>query len=453
MTEVRTQVEVRLWEHQVGALVETDDGVVLFEYAEEFRRTGLEISPVHLPLTLRGPVRFDGLKGEAFERLPGVFADSLPDAFGRKVIRAYLAAKGREREELSSCQRLLYVGSRAIGALTYHPAEELPVGPHEAHALELRALAEDAREIVRGGTATAIPEIYRIGSSAGGVRPKAVVLFNASSGEIRSAYAHAQPGDVPGILKFDGVGGDSSEDVLGRPSHYNRVEAAYSRMAAAAGLTTSDIQLVGDDSYAHLFIPRFDVGPSGERLHQHTFGGLVHVDYNDPGASSYEEYLRRILSLGMPYASLEEGYRRAIFNVLGVNQDDHVKNLSFHMRPDGRWQLTPAYDVTFARGVGFTRRHQMSLRGKREEFELTDLLALGEDMTIRRPDRIVEQVRDAVADFRVHAKATGVPAEALGDIEAELQQRDREVFGRRAAASSTTPAAARTPPRSQRPRG
>ncbi|MDH3271147.1 MAG: type II toxin-antitoxin system HipA family toxin [Gemmatimonadota bacterium] len=429
MAVIRTTVEVRLWEHQVGALVETEDGVIVFEYSEDFRRTGLEISPVHLPLSLRGPVRFDGLKSEAFERLPGVFADSLPDAFGRKVIRAYLSARGREHEALSPCQRLLYVGRRAIGALTYHPAEDLPAGPHEAHALELRALAEDARGIVQGRTEVAIPEIYRIGSSAGGVRPKAVVLFNPSTGEIRSAYAPLRAGDVSGILKFDGVGGDSTEDSLGRPRHYNRVEAAYSRMSVAAGIRMSDVKLVGDDDYAHLFIPRFDFDPSAERLHQHTFGGLIHVDYNDPGASSYEEYLRRILSLGMPYASLEEGYRRAVFNVLAVNQDDHVKNLSFHMHRDGRWALTPAYDVTFAKGSGFTSRHQMSIRGKREGLQLSDLLDLGEEMTIRRPRRIVDEVRDAVADFAVHAEATGTPLGALGDIQAELRRRDRQIFG------------------------
>lgn len=430
MAVIRTQVEVRLWEHQVGALVETDDGVIIFEYSEEFRRTGLEISPVHLPLRLRGPVRFDGLRSEAFERLPGAFADSLPDAFGRTVIRAYMAARGREREALSPCQRLLYVGSRAIGALTYHPAEELPVGPSEAQALELRTLAEDARDIVQGRTEVAIPEIYRIGSSAGGMRPKAVVLFNRSTGEIRSAYAPIRPGDVPGILKFDGVGGDSTDDALGRPRHYNRVEAAYAKMAAASGIAMSDLHILGDDDYAHLFIPRFDFDGSGARLHQHTFGGLIHVDYNHPGASSYDEYLRRILALGMPYASLEQGYRRAVFNVLAVNQDDHVKNLSFHMYPDRRWALTPAYDLTFAKGTGFTRRHQMSLNGKREGIESSDLLALGDTMTIRRPGRIIEEVRDAVADFPDHAKAMGTPASALRDVHAELEQRDREVFGR-----------------------
>jgi serine/threonine-protein kinase HipA len=137
----------------------------------------------------------------------------------------------------------------------------------------------------------------------------------------------------------------------------------------------------------------------------------------------------------MPYASLEEGYRRAVFNVLAVNQDDHVKNLSFHMHQDGRWTLTPAYDLTFAKGAGFTKRHQMSLRGKREDIRLSDLLELGEEMTIRRPRSIIDEVRDAVADFPAQARMAGTPADALDDIQADLSERDQQVFGRRASSN------------------
>ncbi|MEJ2206306.1 MAG: type II toxin-antitoxin system HipA family toxin [Gemmatimonadota bacterium] len=426
--ETRAEVEVRLWGHRVGALVELESGVALFEYAEDFRRTGLEISPVHLPLRLRGPLRFDHLKSDTFERLPGVFADSLPDAFGRKVIRAYWAAEGRE-EELTALQKLLYVGTRAIGALTYHPARELPDRLREVQALELRALAHDASQIVQGRAEVAVPEIYRLGSSAGGVRPKAVVRFDPSSREIWSGFDDIGEGRIPAILKFDGVGEDATEDRLGAPQHYNRVEATYARMAEGAGIDVTTLEILEDDGHAHLLVFRFDLGPEGERLHQHTLGGLIHVDYNDPGASSYEEYLRRILGLGMPYASLAEGYRRALFNVLGVNQDDHVKNLSFHMFPDGRWTLTPAYDLTFARGAGFTSRHQMSLRGKREAITERDLTLLGEELGISRPERIIAHVRDAVSGFRAYAKDAGVPADVAERIEEVLQERDREVFG------------------------
>ena len=428
MADIRAEVEVRLWDHQVGALIELEDGIILFEYAEDFRRSGLEISPVHLPLRLRGPVRFDHLKSESFTRLPGVFADSLPDVFGRKVIRAYFAARGQTKERLTPAQKLLYVGTRAIGALTYHPTAAPPTEVHEMEALELRALVRDARRIVQGSVDVAVPEIYQIGSSAGGMRPKAVVLFNPGTREVRSAYADPRPGDMPAILKFDGVGEDSTDDELGAAQHFNRVEAAYARMAVAAGIAMADVSVLEDGAHAHLIIRRFDLTTEGARIHQHTLGGLIHVDYNDPGASSYEEYLRRILALGMPYASLEEGFRRTVFNVLAVNQDDHVKNLSFHMHPDGQWDLTPAYDLTFAKGRSRTSRHQMSLRGKREGFTLQDLLDLGDELTVSHARRIIDAVRDAVSTFLALAKETGTPRHRAEEIHAQLHERDREVF-------------------------
>ncbi len=429
MAETRAEVEIRLWGRQVGALVELEDGVVLFEYADAFRRSGLEISPVHLPLRLRGPIRFDHLRSQAFGRLPGVFADSLPDAFGRKVIRAYFAARGVAQDRLTAAQKLLYVGSRGIGALTYHPATPLPERSREVEALELQALVEDARRIVQGQVEVAVPEIYQIGSSAGGMRPKAVVLFNPHSREVRSAFAEPREGDFPGILKFDGVGVDSTEDELGAPQHFNRVEAAYAVMARAAGVDMAELRVVEEGEHAHLFVKRFDLTPEGERIHQHTLGGLIHVDYNEPGASSYEEYLRRILALGMPYASLEEGFRRAVFNVLAINQDDHVKNLSFQMGPEGRWRLAPAYDLTYAQGARWTRRHQMSIRGRRDGITAAHLLGLGREFTLTRPGRILEEVRDAVATFPELARDQGTPEEVVGRIGVRLEERDREVFG------------------------
>ena len=430
MPEVAAQVEVRLWGRRVGALVELDTGPIVFEYAPEFGRAGLEISPIRLPLRLRGPLRFDELRNSpAFAGLPGVLADSLPDAFGNKVIRAYFAARGRESAALSPVQRLLYVGERALGALTYHPAEPVPDRAGELQALEIADLVRDARRIIEGTPDVTIPEIYRIGSSAGGMRPKAVVLFNPGTHRIRSGFADASPGDVSAILKFDGVGDGSTPGQLGVPLPFNRIEAAYARMAAGAGIAVTEVQVLEDGGYAHLLIRRFDIASSGERLHQHTFGGLVHVDYNHPGASSYEEYLRAVLELGMPYASLEEGYRRAVFNVLAVNQDDHVKNLSFHMDPLGRWSLTPAYDLTFAKGHGWTAQHQMRVQGRTAGIRLEHLLGLAGDLGISRPQRVIDQVRSAVATWPVHAGELDIGPESVRRIQDELIARDREVFG------------------------
>jgi serine/threonine-protein kinase HipA len=430
VADVVAHVEVRLWGGRVGALVELADGPIVFEYAPDFQRSGLEISPVRLPLSLTGPVRFDELRrSHAFEGLPGVVADSLPDSFGNRVIRAYFAASGEESRALSPVQRLLYVGERALGAMTYHPAIDLPGRPAELEALEVAELVRNARRIVEGKPDVALPEIYRIGSSAGGMRPKAVVLFNPGTREIRSAFAAPRPGDVPSILKFDGVSDRATTERLGEPLPFNRVEAAYNRMAREAGIDAADVEVLHEGSHAHLIVRRFDIANDGTRIHQHTLGGLLHIDYNEPGASSYEEYLRSVLRLGMPYASLVEGYRRAVFNVMAVNQDDHVKNVSFHMDASATWRLTPAYDLTFAKGRGWTSRHQMRIGNLGTGIRKSHLLALAEGLSVKRPRLILEQVAAAVASWPAHAAAFDVPPEDIERVQSELNARRRELEG------------------------
>ncbi len=459
--------EVRLWDRTVGALVETDTGRVVFEYDPEFTRSGLEISPIHLPLERRGPIVFDELRAKpAFDGLPGVVADALPDAFGNRVIRAYFGARGHAERALSPVQRLLYIGERAIGALTFHPAEQFPSSPADMESLEIAALVRDARRLleeVDGTPEIAVPEIYRVGSSAGGMRPKAVVLHDPVASTVRSAYATPRPGEVPTILKFDGVGPSSGlsglsglagtsvpadstasssngGDVLSAPQPFNRVEVVYAQLARAAGIDMADVQVLHAGEHRHLLIRRFDLeepaGATGtgtetktdiRRLHQHTLGGALHVDYNDPGASSYEEYLRTILRLGMPPAAVQEGFRRMAFNVMAINQDDHVKNLSFHMAPDGNWRLTPAYDVTFARGQGFTKRHQMRINDKVAGITRADLLAVAHTFAIKRPERILQHIDDALDGWDAESRRHEVPEAVRVEVGTSLRQRRQEL--------------------------
>jgi serine/threonine-protein kinase HipA len=175
-------------------------------------------------------------------------------------------------------------------------------------------------------------------------------------------------------------------------------------------------------------VRRFDVTSDG-RLHQHTLGGLLHVDYNDPGASSYEEYFRAILRLGMAYAPLEQAYVRMLFNVVGVNQDDHVKNLSFHMDGHGRWSLSPAYDLAFARGSGFTAKHQMRVRDKTSGITAGDLLAVGHDFGINDPAALLRRVRASVARVAEFARRYRVSESAIAELEHGIAERNAELGG------------------------
>lgn len=419
MPELAALAEVWLWGHLVGAVAEEASGTVTFEYSPAFARQGLEVSPILLPLSRHGPVTFPELaRLEAFDGLPGVLADSLPDRFGNAVIRKYFTERGEPAKALSPVQKLLYLGPRGMGALEYRPALAHRRTRAEEEAIAVAELVREARRIVGGRVDVAVPHIMRIGASAGGARPKAVILWNRALGEVRSDFAAPRPGDEHWIVKFDGVGELGAPDPAPQP--YNRIEFAYGRMARAAGLEVAESELLHERRLAHLLVRRFDrVG--GRRIHAHTLGGMQHVDFNQPGLFSYEGYLRTVLLLNLGHPALEEAYRRAVFNVAAVNQDDHVKNLSFLMDESGRWSLSPAYDLTFAKGRGFTRAHQMTLGGKRAGITRKDLLRLGAAMGIRRDGAdVLAQVQAALGTWEAEARAAGVGTPHVRRIAKEL---------------------------------
>lgn len=416
MADAAITAQVWLWGHFVGAVAETEAGQITFEYDPAFRRTGLEISPLHLPLSQQGPLTFPELhRLEAFAGLPGVLGDALPDRFGNAVITRYFTALGRPGDALRPVQKLLYVGRRAMGALEFRPPVRMRAA--ERRPLEIAALVEQARVVVEGRPHAAVPEIMRVGASAGGARPKALILWNHKTNTIRSGFARPGPNDNPWIIKFDGVGELDAPDPSPRP--FNRIEYAYSRMARDAGIELPETRLLEERRCAHLLVRRFDrVGT--DRLHLHSLGGLHHVDYNRPGEFSYEQFLRTILRLGLGYPALEQGFRRAVFNIVAVNQDDHVKNISFLMDRTGTWRLAPAYDLTFARGAGFTRAHQMTLNGRADGFTRKDLLALGGAMGIKRDG--ADAVADVVAATRKweeYARDAAVPSDLIRLIQAQ----------------------------------
>jgi len=412
--------EVRVWGRRVGAVAEEEDGTVTFEYEPGFARSGFEISPFTLPLSLRSPVSFPELtRIEAFQGLPGVLADALPDRFGKAVIARHFADKGTPDAALSPVQKLLYMGTGSLGALEFQPALRFPLRKAEQEPLEIAALVDQARTLVEGKTEGAIPEIMRIGASAGGARPKAIILWNRERNEMRSDFAVPHPGDEHWIIKFDGVGELGAPDETPKP--YNRIEYAYSLMARSAGLDVPETRLFEERGFAHFLSRRFD-RENGRRLHLHSLGGMQHADYNAPGHFSYEQYLRTVLALGLGYPALEEAFRRTVFNITAVNQEDHVKNFAFLMDETGSWRLAPAFDLTYARGLGFTRAHQMTLGGKSGRFVREDLLALGKTMGLRKAGAaILEDVTGALREWERFAHEAGVHANRVRFIASEFR--------------------------------
>lgn len=412
---------IRLWGHDVGAVAEDPaTGTVVFEYAESFRESGLEISPLRLPLTLRGPQSFPELaRSEAFQGLPGVLADALPDAFGNAVIRRYFEARGQPGAALGPVQRLLYLGTRAMGALEFHPPLHGRRVRATEEALEVAALVEQARRVIEGDTAVAVPEMMQVGASAGGARAKALIFWNREGRQVRSAFAKPQPGDEPWMIKFDGVSAGHGGHALSgefRPGPWCRIEYAYSLMARAAGIAMAETHLLREREFAHFMTRRFDrVGD--QRLHLHSLGGLLHADYNVRQLVSYEAWFRAIRALGLGQPVVEEAFRRMVFNVAARNQDDHVKNIAFLMHPDGTWHLAPAFDLTWATAGRWAATHQMTARGKDDQFTREDLLAIGAAFDVRRDGQeIIDAVVESLDLWPGAAKEAGINAEVIAEV-------------------------------------
>lgn len=415
-----TDAEVRLWGRQIGAVTWLDDREVgVFQYAPEFVGSGIEVAPLTMPLR-EGPYEFPALPRETFRGLPGMLADSLPDKFGNALIDVWLAGQGRAPENFNPVERLCYIGTRGMGALEFQPA--ILGTPTARRKLEIAALVELANRIVdeRIGLSgklsgvddtRAIEDILRVGTSAGGARAKAILAWNERTGEFRSGQLPVEPGFTPWLMKFDGVEGNRDKE-LADPLGYGLTEYAYSLMAVAAGIEMSECRLDREGGRAHFMTRRFDRTDDGDKLHMQSLCAMMHFDFNRPGAYSYEQALQTVRRLEMPTSAAEQQFRRATFNVIARNHDDHPKNIAFLMARSGDWSLSPAFDVAYSYNPTgeWTSRHQMSINGKRDGFEREDLVALGKaaGMKRARAEAVIDEVDGVVSDWPKFAERAGV---------------------------------------------
>jgi len=412
--------KVRLWGRTIGA-VSTEEGrdYAAFQYDPEFARSGIEVSPLTMPLSDRVYV-FPELARNTFHGLPGLLADSLPDRFGNALINAWLATQGRTPESFDAVERLCYTGTRGMGALEFAPG----LGPRQRKSvkIEIDALVQLASEVLaqRDGIKVsfvgearkaALNDILRVGTSAGGARAKAVIAWNRETGEVRSGQVAAGEGFEHWILKFDGVTGNKDKE-LEDPKGYGVIEFAYYLMAKAAGIAMSESRLMHEGGRHHFMTRRFDRIEGGQKLHMQSLCGLAHYDFNMAGAYSYEQALLAIRRLNLPMAAVEEQFRRMTFNVIARNQDDHVKNIAFLMDKRGAWSLSPAFDVTYSYSPtgAWTATHQMTLNGKRDGFEMGDFRECARSALMKkgRADAIIEEVRAAVARWPEFAAEANV---------------------------------------------
>lgn len=427
--------EVWLWDKLVGALAWVPEtGTATFEYTPEWMGKGVQIAPLHMPIQTNGPrvFQFPHLNPDTYKGLPACFADTLPDDFGNAVINAWLARNGRDPNSFTPLERLLYTGTRGMGALEYAPA--LRQAQTAGGKLELESLITMAQQVLNQRTETyaAIHDkddlngILQVGTSAGGARAKALIAINKERTEIRSGQVAALEGFEHYLLKFDGVVEHSNNrETFGDPQGFGRMEYAYYLMAKDAGISISPCELLLDGKRAHFLTKRFDrIG--NYKLHYQSLCAMDHADYKKPGQYSYEQLFSVARQLRLSRAEAVEIYRRMVFNIVARNHDDHTKNTGFLLAgPREQWQLAPAFDIAYSYKPGspWVNSHQISLNGKRDNFVRDDLMqAAGLISNFKKEAKqIIEQVLTVINAWDTYALAAEVDERFANTIKQNLR--------------------------------
>jgi serine/threonine-protein kinase HipA len=420
-------LHVRAWGEVVGAVAPDPRGrAYVFEYDPDWIRRRVELAPGLMPTSRRSKTfAFPGLPEETFRNLPPMLADSVPDRFGNSIIDAYLAREGVRTSAVTALDRLAYVGERGMGALTFHP-DTGPSGEPPTPVV-LADLVVAARAAVEGRLdedserTEALNRLLAVGTSAGGARAKAVIAWDRATGEMRAGNLPVPDGFEQWLLKFDGVGADPQ---LGDSQQYGRIEYAYSLMARAAGIEMSETHLIEEGGRAHFMTRRFDRDAAGARLHLQSLCALGSLDFNQIGTHDYAAYLMQCDDLELGPDARQEAFRRLVFNMVGSNCDDHTKNFSFLMDRDGQWTLAPAYDVTFAYSPSsvWLAQHLMSVEGKFADVHRADLERFADRFEVPGYRRVIDQVVDAVADWRRFADIAAVDRRYAAEIADRLAQ-------------------------------
>ncbi len=409
---------VKIWGKLVGAVAwDEKSGIASFEYDSRFKTFGIDLSPFKMPIDKRQTIfSFPELRRntqspfDTFKGLPGLLADVLPDKYGNQLINLYLAQNGRPADSMNPVEMLCFMGTRGMGALEFDPSMHKETV--RTSSLELESMVELAQRLLSNKQSfktnfinendKAISEILKIGTSAGGARPKAVIAYNEKTGEVRSGQTNVPKGFQHWLIKLDGV----SDVQVGASSGYGRVEMAYYNMAIASGINMMPSKLLQENGRAHFMTKRFDRDENNTKHHVQTFCALKHFDFNEVNSFSYEQLFQTMRELNLNYADAEQMYRRMVFNVLARNCDDHTKNFSFLLKENSKWELAPAYDICHAYKPQhqWVSQHALSINGKRKDFTKEDLLQIGKSISCKNAASILEEIQEVVSQWKYYAK-------------------------------------------------
>ena len=427
---MKTNAEIKLWGTVIGAVsLDDQNRTADFEYNPSFVQSGIQLSPVVMPLK-KGIYRFPDLPYETYHGLPGLVSDSLPDKFGNSIIDVWLSKQGRLPESFNAVERLCYTGKRGMGALEYYPviaSENIDEKINVSELVELASMVLRNRkslnivldECNKAEMNTALSQIISVGTSAGGARAKAVIAWNPETNEVRSGQTENSKGFEHWLIKFSGVAGNKDKEDEDRED-FGIIEYTYYLMAKEAGINMSECRILDDGKNSHFMTKRFDRDDKGNKFHMQTLCAMAHMDFNQAGAYSYEQFFSVMNKIGMHHLDSVEAFKRMVFNIYAFNCDDHTKNISFLMDKQGQWKLSPAYDVSFAYNPNglWTSSHQMTVNGKRKNFTELDFenCAKFGNLSHREVKNAIADVKAAVSNWKIIAKNTGVSQRRIDEI-------------------------------------
>ena len=417
-----TTAFINIWGKRVGAVAwNPDTELASFEYDPKFSLEKWALAPLKMPDTSR-IYNFPQLRdNETFKGLPGLLADALPDRYGKELINAWLARQGRPDNSLNPVELLCFIGKRGMGALEFEPVISKESGSYDVELSDLievtKALLEKKEDIkiqTSGKMEDVMMDILKMGTSAGGARPKAIIAYNEKTGQIRSGQALADKGFEHWLIKFDEI----SDVQFGASKGYGRIEMAYYKMATDFGIDMMESRLIEENNRVHFMTKRFD-RKDGDKIHSQTLCAIQHYDYANITSYSYEQVFQTMRRLKLTYAEAEQMYKRMIFNVIARNCDDHTKNFAFLMDKTGKWKLSPAYDICFAYRPGsvWVSQHNLSINGKRKNFARQDLLQIAEQNSIRYPEKIINDCIALVKKWSQYAANYQVDTEKMTAID------------------------------------
>jgi serine/threonine-protein kinase HipA len=433
MAKTQTTAFVNLWGQRVGAVAWDEQRAIgEFEFEPSFLRNNWDLAPIKMPISeaANGHIfSFNELRGSiTFKGLPGLLADVMPDRYGNNLINAWLARNGRVPDSMTPIEILCFIGKRGMGALEFDPVQ--PKGTDTANHLEINDIVNIAEQILSGrknfsanvkqNEEKALTDILKIGTSAGGARAKALIVYNSLTGEVKSGQTEAPKGFKHWIIKLDGV----ADSQFGASNGYGRVEMAYHKMATECEIEMTECRLMEENGRAHFMTQRFDRLSDIGKLHVQSFCAMMHFDFNDIHTYSYEQLFQTMRMLKLPYPQLEQMYRRMVFNVLARNCDDHTKNFAFVMDKTGEWKLSPAYDVCHAYrpGSAWVSRQSLSVNGKRENITRHDLIALAKQNSLKKPEHIIDKISEVVSNWNQFAEEQKVNSDLRKAINDTLIQ-------------------------------